>query len=71
MADAFSKLHLLEAYLQIPVEEKCAELLKINTHRYLNKITRLKHGIKVAPSIFQKNNGYNVGRCGVCNSLFT
>ena len=47
----FSKL---EAYLKIPVEEKCAELLTINTHRGLFKITRLQYGIKVAPSIFQK-----------------
>ena len=29
----FSKLDLSEAYLQIPVEEKCVELLTINTHR--------------------------------------
>ena len=29
----FSKLDLSEAYLQIPVEEKCAELLTINTLR--------------------------------------
>ena len=28
----FSKLDLSEAYLQIPMEEKCAELLAINTH---------------------------------------
>ena len=43
-----------EAYLQIPVEEKCAELLSINTHRGLYKINRLQYGIKVAPTIFQK-----------------
>ena len=50
----FSKLDLPEAYLQIPVEEKCAELLTINTHRGLYKINRLQYGIKVVPTIFQK-----------------
>ena len=50
----FSKLDLSEAYLLIPVEEKCAELLTINTHRGLYKINRLQYGIKVAPTIFQK-----------------
>ena len=50
----FFKLDLSEAYLQIPVEEKCAELLTINTHRGLYKINRLQYGIKVAPTIFQK-----------------
>ena len=50
----FSKLDLSEAYLKIPVEEKYAELLTINTHRGLFKMNRLQYGIKVAPSIFQK-----------------
>ena len=50
----FSKLDLSEAYLQIPVEEKCAELLTINTRRGLYKMNRLQYGIKVAPTIFQK-----------------
>ena len=50
----FSKLDLSEVYLQIPVEEKCAELLTINTHRGLYKINRLHYGIMVAPTIFQK-----------------
>ena len=39
----FSKLDLSEAYLQIPVEEKCAELLTINTHRGLYKVNRLQY----------------------------
>ena len=66
----FSKLDLSEAYLQIPAEEKCAELLTINTHRGLYKINRLEYGIKVAPTIFLKNSGYNVSRSGLRNSLF-
>ena len=50
----FSKLDLSEAYQQMPVEEKCEELLTINKHRGLYKINRLQYGIKVAPTIFQK-----------------
>ena len=47
----FSKLDLSEAYLQIPVEERCAELLTINKHRRLYKIDKR---IKVAPTIKKK-----------------
>ena len=50
----FFKLDLSEVYLQIPVEEKCAELLTTNIHRGLYKINRLQYGIKIAPIIFQK-----------------
>ena len=50
----FSKLDLSEAYLQIPVEEKCAELFTINTHRGLYKVNRLQYGMRVALTIFQK-----------------
>ena len=50
----FSKLDMSEAYLQIPVEEKCAELLTINTYRGLYKIDRPQYEIKVASTIFQK-----------------
>ena len=50
----FSKLDLSEAYLKIPVEEKCTELLTINSHRGLYKINRLQYGIKFASTIFQK-----------------
>ena len=50
----FSLLNLSEAYLQIPGDEKCAELLTINTHWGLYKINWLQYGIKVALTIFQK-----------------
>ena len=50
----FSKLDLSEAYLQIPVEENCAKLLTINTHKGLYNFNRLPFGIKVAPGIFQQ-----------------
>ena len=49
----FSKLDLSEAYRQIPVDETCAEILTINTHKGLFKFHRLPFGIKVAPAIFQ------------------
>ena len=49
-----SKLDLLDAYLQIPLEEKCTNLLTINTHKGLFKFYRLPFGIKVAPEIFQQ-----------------
>ena len=45
-------LDLSEAYLQKAVEEKCAKLLTISTHRGLYKLNRLQYGIKVAPTIF-------------------
>ena len=50
----FSKLDLSETYLQIPVYEKCAEIITINTHKRLYKFLRLPFGIKVAPAIFQQ-----------------
>ena len=49
----FPKLDLSEAYLQIPVDEKDAEILTINTRKGLYKFVRLPFGIKVAPAIFQ------------------
>eukprot|EP00106_Octopus_bimaculoides_P016627 XP_014784069.1 PREDICTED: uncharacterized protein K02A2.6-like [Octopus bimaculoides] len=51
---SFSKLDLLEAYLQLQVKEECLKLLTINTHKGLYKFSRLPFGIKVAPSIFQQ-----------------
>ena len=65
----FSKLDLSEAYLQIPVKEKCAELLTINTQRsFQNCETAIWN--KGSPNYLSKNNGYNVNRSGLCNSLF-
>ena len=49
----FSKLDLSKAILQIPVDEKCAEILTINTHEGLFKFRRLPFGIKVAPAVLQ------------------
>ena len=50
----FSKIDLIEAYLQIPVEEESSKLLCISTHKGLFKINRLAFGIKVASAIFQQ-----------------
>ncbi len=36
------------------MEEKCTELLTINSHRGLYKINWLQYGIKFASTIFQK-----------------
>ena len=50
----FSRLGLSVAYLQIPVEEKCAEILTINTRKGLFEFLRLPFGIKLSPAIFQQ-----------------
>ena len=48
----FTKLDLLEAYLQIPLEEQSKKYLVINTHKGLYHFTRLPYGVATAPSIF-------------------
>ncbi|XP_014783246.1 uncharacterized protein K02A2.6-like [Octopus bimaculoides] len=50
----FSKLDLSEAYLQLQVDEECAKVLTINTHKGLYRFKRLPFGVKVAPAIFQQ-----------------
>lgn len=50
----FSKIDLSDAYLQVPVDENCSNLLCINTHKGLYKFNRLAFGVKVAPAIFQE-----------------
>nr|CAX83704.1 Gag-Pol polyprotein [Schistosoma japonicum] len=50
----FAKLDLSEAYLQIPVADKCKDLLTINTHKGLFRYNRPPFGVKMAPSIFQQ-----------------
>ena len=57
----FSKLDLAEAYLQIPLEEKSAELTVINTHQGLYKFKRLPFGISCVPALFQKLTEQLVG----------
>ena len=49
----FTKIDLSDAYLQVPVDDSCSDLLCINSHRGLFKFNRLAFGVKVAPAIFQ------------------
>ena len=46
----FSKLDLVHAYLQIPLDEESKKLVTVNTHKGLFQYTRLPFGV---PSIFQ------------------
>ncbi|XP_052888229.1 uncharacterized protein K02A2.6-like [Anopheles moucheti] len=50
----FSQLDLSDAFLQVEVDEKCRELLTVNTHRGLFKYNRLPPGVKAAPGAFQQ-----------------
>ncbi|XP_040152253.1 uncharacterized protein K02A2.6-like [Anopheles arabiensis] len=51
----FSQIDLSDAFLQVEVDEKCRELLTVNTHRGLYpKYNRLPPGIKAAPGAFQQ-----------------
>ncbi|XP_029643530.2 uncharacterized protein K02A2.6-like [Octopus sinensis] len=49
-----SKLDLSEAHLQLLVDEECAKVLTINTHKGLYHFKRLPFGVKVALAIFQQ-----------------
>ena len=50
----FTKLDLLHAYLQIPLDTPSRRLVTINTHKGLFEYTCLPFGIASAPSIFQQ-----------------
>ena len=43
-----------QAYLQLQLDEKSAELVIINTHRGLFKYNRLPFGVASAPGVFQR-----------------
>ena len=49
----FTKLDLLQAYLQLPVDDDSKDLLVINTPKGLFRYNRLPYGVSVAPAIFQ------------------
>ena len=51
--EAFTKLDLSYAYLQIPLNVESRGLVAINTHKGLFEYTRLPFGVASAPSIFQ------------------
>lgn len=50
----FSKIDLKQAYLQLPVDESCKELLTISTHKGLHRYNRMAFGIASAPAIWQR-----------------
>lgn len=50
----FSHIDLLDAFLQIEMDEESKNLLVINTHIGLFKYNRLSFGVKTAPTIFQE-----------------
>lgn len=50
----FSKIDLLQAYLQMEVRPEDRHLLTLNTHKGLYRCTRLMYGIASAPAIWQR-----------------
>ena len=50
----FSKIDLLQAYLQLEIRPEDRELLTLNTHKGLYRPTRLMYGIASAPAIWQR-----------------
>lgn len=49
----FSKIDLLQAYLQLKVRPEDHKLHTVNTHKGLYRPTRLMYGIASAPAIWQ------------------
>ncbi|XP_076545697.1 uncharacterized protein LOC143305547 [Osmia lignaria lignaria] len=50
----FSKIDLLQAYLQMEVRPEDRHLLTLNTHKGLYRCTRLMYGIASVPAIWQR-----------------
>ena len=48
------ELEMSQAYLQLQLDDKSAELVTINTHKGLFKYNRLPFGVASAPAIFQR-----------------
>ena len=50
----FSKIDLLQAYLQFELDEESRKLVIVNTHQGLYKYNRLPFGVASDPALFQK-----------------
>jgi len=50
----FSKLDMLQAYQQIPLDKNSRKYVVINTHRGLFQYNRLPFGVSSAPGIFKR-----------------
>ena len=50
-----TKLDLLEAYLQIPLDEQSRNLVVINTHKGFYHFIRLPNGVASAPTNYGSN----------------
>uniref|UniRef100_A0A182PX69 RT_RNaseH_2 domain-containing protein n=1 Tax=Anopheles epiroticus TaxID=199890 RepID=A0A182PX69_9DIPT len=59
----FTKIDLVQAYLQMEVAQEDREMLTLNTHRGLFRPKRLMYGIASAPAIWQPTDAspYGVG----------
>ena len=51
---AFTKLDLANAYLQLPLEDKSRDYVTFNTHKGLFRYNRLPFGVASAPAVFQR-----------------
>ena len=54
VGQAFSKLDLAHAYLQLPLDEASEPLLTINTSKGLHQYRHLPFGVSSTPAIFQR-----------------
>ena len=50
----FLKIHLSQAYQQVPLEEGSRQYVVINTQKGLFRYTKLPFGVSSAPGIFQR-----------------
>lgn len=50
----FSKLHLAQAYLQLPLDEDSTKYVTIDTQKGLFQYTQVPFGVASAPLIFQR-----------------